>query len=131
VAELEQAFIGRINADPEANAYLNGRVYFHMAPQAPALPYAVLFRVDTQQIHSLSSSNKLKRGRVQLDIYANNQTSARKIATTVRDALDGFRGTQSTINVQGVLLLDEFDGYDEEPELRRVTQDYGAWYLQD
>lgn len=127
MAEMEKALIDRLLADAPVAAILGTRAYFAIAPQRPVPPYAVIFRVSGARIHSLEKAGGLALPRVQLDCFAKTALSARELARACRVCLDGFRGTQSLVDVQAVLLLDEMDVYEETPELHRVSQDYRVW----
>lgn len=128
MAEAEKAIIDRLLGDSEVTAFVGSRIFFTQAPQAPVLPYVVIFRVGTNPIHSLELAAGLLAARLQVDIFAKTAKSTRDIARVVKTNLDGFRGTQSGVDVQSVLLLDSMDGYEEASELQRVTQDYRVWY---
>lgn len=128
MAEAEQAFIGKLLATGAVTALVSTRIYFTDAPEPPTVPYVTLYRIDAPRVHSLTGPSGLAAARIQVDVYAKSATAARAIGKAIRESIDGFRGLQSGVNVQGVLLLDEMDGYSESPELRRVTQDYRVWY---
>lgn len=128
MAEAEQALIDRLKADAAVSALVGTRIYFTEAPQAPALPYVVIFRVGDRPVHSLECSSGLHFARLQVDGFAKSAKTARDVMRAVKTSLDGFRGIQSTVDVQSVLLLDSMDGYEEAPELKRVTHDYRVCY---
>lgn len=128
MAEAEKAIIDRLGANATVSALVSSRVYFTEAPQTPAIPYAVIYRIDSPRVHSMTGPSGLAAARIQVDCYAKTAKEAREVGAAVRVSLDGFRGLQSGVNVQGVLLLDEMDGYSESSELKRVTQDYRVWY---
>lgn len=128
MAEAEKAIIDILLADAAVTALVGTRVYFATAPQAPVLPYIVMYRISAPRVHSLEGPSGLAAARIQIDMYAKSGASARAVGEAVRVALDCFRDEQSGVNLQCVLLLDEMDGYSEDPELRYVTHDYRVWY---
>jgi len=128
VPEVEKALINILKADSGVTALVNTRIFFADSPQTPPVPFILMTRVGTQFVHSLNSNSGLCNARIQLDCYAKTQKEARSVGQAVKAALDTFRGTESEVTIQAVLLLDSMDGYDESPELRRVTQDYHVWY---
>ena len=128
MAEAEKAIIDILLANAPVIALVGNRVYFAVAPQAPLLPYVVIHRISAPRVHSLEGPSGLAAARIQVDMYAKSGAGARAVGAAVRVALDGFRDEQSGVNLQGVLLLDEMDGYSEDPELRYVTHDYRVWY---
>ena len=128
MAEAEKAVIDRLLADATVDSVMGDRVYFTDSPQPVTMPFAVLTRIDAPRVHSMTGPSGLAAARIQVDCYAKTASTARAAAAAIRVSLDGFRGLQSGINVQGVLLLDEMDGYSEDSESRRVTQDYRVWY---
>ncbi len=126
--EVEKALVNILKADVDVAALVVTRVFFADAPQTPPVPFILMTRIGTQYVHSLNSNAGLCNARIQLDCYAKTQKEARSVGQAVKNAIDTFRGTNSDVTIQGVLLLDSMDGYDESPELRRVTQDYHVWY---
>jgi len=128
MAEAEVGLINKLLATAPLTALVSTRIYFAEAPEPPTLPYVTMTRIDAPRVHSLTGPSGLAAARVQIDVYAKSVKAARAIGKTIREAIDGFRGIQSGVNLQGVLLLDEMDGYSDSLELRRVTQDYRVWY---
>jgi len=126
--EVEKALVNILKTNVAVAALVTTRVFFADSPQSPALPFVLMTRIGTQYVHSLNSNAGLCNARIQLDCYSKTQKEARSVGQAVRLALDIFRGTDSGVNIQAVLLLDTMDAYDETPELRRVTQDYHVWY---
>ncbi len=126
--EVEKALVTILKADSAVAALVVTRVFFADAPQTPPVPFILMTRIGTQYVHSLNSNAGLSRARIQLDCYAKTQKEARSVGQAVKTALDTFRGIDSDVTIQAVLLLDSMDGFDESPELRRVTQDYHVWY---
>lgn len=131
MAEAEQALIDLLKADASVAAIVGTRIYFTQAPQTPVLPYAVMFRVDGPRVYGMEGASGLVAARVQIDIYSKTAKQARDVGRTIRQVLSGFRGEQSGVNLQAVLLLDEGDGYEDSPELQRVTHDYRVWYQEE
>ncbi len=129
MAEVEEALIDLMLAEAEIVAAVGTRIYFAHAPQAPSLPWVTINRVACERVASLTGPNGLCGAFIQLDAYATTLGGARTLANLCRDAIDGFRGVQSTVNIQGVMHTDETDGYTPEVNIWRVTQQFKVWYL--
>lgn len=116
------------------------RIYANRAPQWPAAGeptnYVVYFRVDSIVERDLSRPSALRRTRFQVDVYARSYGDAQDIATAIREACDGFRGTVTgaagSLVLHGVTLEDERDQYeaDESSETgwHRVSLDFQVWH---
>lgn len=128
MAEAEQAIAELLVADAAVAALVSTRVYFAHAPQNVALPFVVLSRISGIRSHVLGGTVSLVEARVQIDSYASTVTTARSIANAVRTEINGFRGTQSGVDLQSIQLIDEQDGLEGDSEIWRVTSDYKVWY---
>lgn len=128
MAEVEKAIIDKLAATSAVTDILGSRMYVTHGPSNPTPPYLVMFRVSGPRFHSMERSSGLVSARIQMDIYGRTALEARQAAAVVRVAIDGFRGVQSGVTISAILLLDGSDGYDEEPEIRRVIQDYEVWF---
>lgn len=128
MADVEKALVTILKATAEVAALVSTRVFFAEAPQSAPLPFILLTRVNTNFVHSLTGFSELSNARIQIDCYAKTQKEARSVGTAVRQSIDSFRGEESGITINGIIILDSMDGFDDSPDLRRVTQDYHVWY---
>ena len=129
MAEVEEALIDLMLAEAAIVAAVATRIYFAHAPQTPSLPWITMSRVAAERVASLNGPNGLTAAYIQLDAYATSLGGARTLANLCRDTIDGFRGVQSGVNIQGVMHSDETDGYTPEVNIWRVTQQFKVWYL--
>lgn len=130
------AFRDLILQSGAVEALVAKRVYANRAPQwAPAsepTSYAVYFRVDSVIERRLRGPAELRQTRFQVDVYARDYGVGQDIATAIREACDGFRGTVTgtagSLELHGVTLEDERDQYepDESSEAgwHRVSLDF-------
>jgi len=126
--EVERAIISKLLGDSSITNLVQNRIYFSEAPQGVLNAYAVINRISSPRVHSLTGPSGLVKARIQIDIYAYSAMTARTIGRAIEAILDGLREIVITVNIQAILLLDEFDGYEEGPELKRLIQDYRVWY---
>jgi hypothetical protein len=92
----------------------------------------VYFRVDSVIERRLRGPAELRQTRFQVDVYARDYGVGQDIATAIREACDGFRGTVTgtagSLELHGVTLEDERDQYepDESSEAgwHRVSLDF-------
>jgi hypothetical protein len=128
MAEAEQAIVELLVADATIASLVSTRVYYAHAPQNVALPFVVLSRISGIRDHVLGGTVSLVEARVQIDTFATSVLAARAIANAIREEINGFRGTQSGVDVQAIQLIDEADGLEGDSEIWRVTSDYKVWY---
>ncbi len=112
----------------------NGRIYYLRLPEAgnvPAITYSRVSRIGYPVYNKDDAeSRRLTSGRFQVDVWSNTGENAATIAGNVRRQLDGFKGTVSTLDIQGAFLMDEADGYDVETKLYRVRQDFSITHVE-
>lgn len=111
------------------------RMYPDVASQTQARPYAVYQRIDAQHEHHLGGASGLCAARIQWDVYADGHAAAASIGDLLREALDGWRGTQSGVVIQQCHLKQDQTEFVEQPTggkqtLRRVSHDYQVWYTE-
>lgn len=128
---IDAALGDLILAFPGLSALVENRVYFYQSPQSPTYPMIVFFQVNEDPVYSLTGANGLTRERFQIDTYAEKAIEAKEIGRQLKLCLSGFRGVQSDVNIQSILLLMAGDMYDETPEISRVSQDYAVWFQQE
>ncbi len=95
------------------------RVYPLLRGEGTGLPALVYTRVGNAPVNSLSGSSGLDQVRVQVDCYAATYNDAKSLAASVRPLLEGapFKA----------LLQTDFDFYEPDTKVFRVTQDYYCW----
>ncbi|WP_370286955.1 DUF3168 domain-containing protein [Pseudooceanicola nanhaiensis] len=89
---MEQAFRDILTGDAAVAALATGGVNWGAHPQGQPLPAVVLFLVSGAGGHTLDGPNRLFEGRVQIDCYAQDYGTAKRLSRAVIAALDGHAG---------------------------------------
>ena len=133
---IEAALRGLLVANSPVNTVVSGRIYPTRTPDNATFPCISYQRVSTQREHTLESPGNFTTCFFQLDIWAQKLSPtnvggaevARDLARKVQTALDGFRGTVSGVDIQGILSENESHGYENDIEVYRVTQQWRVMF---
>lgn len=116
------------------NNIVDSRIYPVVAPndeaKFPCIVYEVTSTDPVNTKDRLDTQDDGSKGRfmenVAVTIYSlgYEYSQVENLENEVRKILDGYRGTISGVNVDGVLLLDSKDGFDYEVEIFRKETDY-------
>jgi hypothetical protein len=87
---------------------------------APAIVY---FRVEAGRVYSLQAASGYAKARIRIDVFGGNYPLTKQIAGEVERILSGYRGIIATVNVQAILLLDDYDVVDDQEEIF-VTEEF-------
>lgn len=128
MASVKAALADKVKSFAGITALVGMRVYHRLAPQGSILPFITFFKVDGPRIHDMEGFSGLSFPRFQFDIFAKNALEAENISAQLKLCLDGFRGIVTGVNIQCIRLLDDDDGYDEGPEINRISHDYQVWH---
>jgi len=129
---LEDAIFEKLMATVAVVARTGARVYRGWRPQRAILPCVTFLRIDTVPVNGAAGASDTSRARVQVDVWAENQGTARTIADAVKSGLDGWTRTSSP-EISPVLLISDND-FTEESEPGsgqreyRISQDYSIWF---
>lgn len=97
-------------------------VWPQMLPQKhdgfPAIVYSMDDDQDQQLLDGVSG---LKEARVVIDVYDGQYVTADTVATAIKDALIGYRGTFGADNAEHIRKERELDIYESETELHRIN----------
>jgi hypothetical protein len=100
IAEVAKAITSYFKT---SNAYstVDGRLYFHQAPQDVDFPYAVFYFIGAshEEIMSSASINNIIDITLQFNIFDDSQDGGAKIADVAKDFDNAFHW--ATINVSG------------------------------
>lgn len=127
---VETAIWRRLRDDPGVSALVGQRI----TPvkrgttdgweQLPAITYQ---RISNQRWHDSQGLGGLARPRVQLTCWGSSWSSARSVADAVRRALEGWKDPNADPPVDGVLVQNDLDLYDEETDTHYVPIDVFVW----
>lgn len=123
--------------DPAIAALVVSRIYPLRLPQKAIMPSIVLQRISGIRYPHLRGAEALARPRFQVDCWGQTHDAATSLGALVRQSLNGFKGSwtsddspEITIQVQGILLQDERDMFEEEVlgGLCRHSADYFVFH---
>jgi hypothetical protein len=90
-------------------ALVAGRVYPLQAPQNATAPFIVYQRISSRRVRSVDGPSGLAQPRIQVDAYAATYAGAKALASAIRTALDGYRGTVAGVRVGAIALVSDTD----------------------
>jgi len=76
----------------------------------------------------MGGANRIRRARIQIDIWAETILGCETLANLIRALLDGKDNTQSTTRFRAAWLSNEQDLYEESIEKYRISSDYEITY---
>ena len=101
------------------------RIYPNNVPQDVALPFIAYSIVSQEPSITKDVVSALDVIRISLDIYSTNYDTSNQIASAVRVALDGYKGTINSQVVQRITFDGQSDGeYESELGVYWQNQDY-------
>jgi hypothetical protein len=109
-------------------AALTTRCYPVMLPQNPTYPLILYTKISGERAHHLSGVSGHAHPRFQVEAWAETYTAAKTLAEAIREALDGYMGTDSGVEIGSCLIDSEHDIYEPELKVYRVLQDYMIWH---
>lgn len=128
---IEAALRTILTGNTPVNNVVSGRIYPVRTPDNATFPCISYQRVSTQREHTLESAGNFTSCFFQLDIWCPRVSGsqggadmAQDLARKVQTALDGYRGTVTGVDIQGILSENESHGYENDIEVYRVTQQW-------
>ena len=115
----------------------NARIYTMIAPQDTDTPYIKFEKISNVHQHQLSGSSEFSRARIQFNTWSDTYLESQTLAEKIRLNMDGFHTAyMGTVFVQSVLLLDDDDVLDQDPEKQiddsyGVRMDYEFWFKEE
>lgn len=109
-------------------ALVGSRVYPSFLAQGSSFPAITVTEIDCVPAQTLAMASGLFSARFQFDCYAKRVLDAKILAKTVRQALDGLKGVFSGVSVNAVIFSNQFDTYEPDTELFRVSQDFNILF---
>lgn len=127
VDTIEKAIRAILVADSTVKA-ITTRCYPGSLPQNPTYPLILYYKVTGMRDHHLQGPSGLAHPRFQVEAWATTYDAAKTLANAIREALDGYSGTQGTVVIGSILMESERDTYEEAVSCHRVIMDYMAWH---
>lgn len=135
---VEKAIYTRLTTDATITAIIGtgdaARCWpVNEAPQNPTDPYLIMQRVGSEPIENLSGGSGLIFAMIQVDAIGYVYLTIKDLADKVRQRLQGFRGTVSSIDIGGIRFLSDRDEripspHGREEALVRVSMDFEVQY---
>ena len=112
----------------QANVGFEKRVFLMFAPQVPApqqkWPYCVFFHVAPNPLHDHGGPLDLLIREYQVSIFDPSQSKALAIADSLRNYLDGYRGTFEDTDFGGIFYMTQTGSREPDTELFHIVQEY-------
>jgi hypothetical protein len=127
VDTIEKAIRSILIADTTVKA-ITTRCYPATLPQDPTYPLIVYYKVTGMRDHHLQGPSGLAHPRFQVEAWATTYDAAKALANAIREALDGYSGTQGTVRIGSILIESERDTYEDAVSCHRVIMDFYVWH---
>lgn len=131
---IDDALFGILSGDAGVIALFKTgtttRIFPVVIPQGTALPAAAFQQISGSRIHAQGSGSNLTHPRYQITIKATTKAAVKAAADAIRQAVDGYYGTVSTVRIDAVLIDHESEGYNLNDRTYEVRQDYMVWHAE-
>ena len=97
----------------------------------PVLPALVYQRVSTVRDAAYDGAPEFVEARFQIDSWASTRVTARATARAVSAALLGYRGLMGGVAVAIPRQAVDFDSFEEDTRLYRVTAEFIIWHSEE
>ena len=121
---LLKAIYSRLSGDVN----LAGKVFMNRAPQTQVMPFAVALIIGTPLTSETKSAvSQLDGYTVQVSCFATTYSSADSLASNIKTRLDGFSGTESSIQIDWISWKDRNDLFEDRSGsdgVHHIAQDF-------
>lgn len=128
---IEEALYAYLSTEAGVAALASTRGYPNVAPQEVALPNYAYQRISGPELMDHDGNAKLESGRFQFTCQGNEYRDAKNLVRAIRDALRGYYGLMggaSGVFVEGIWIIGEYDGYNEQSRVQTVRLDAEIWW---
>ena len=126
---IEKYVYAKLSASSALTA-LTSSIYAGRIEQEKEPPFVMFTRSSTQRKRSLLGANGMTNVSVMVSCFAPEYGTAKAMADAVRLALDGVKATAGGVKCQQCALNAEFDDFEDEPVLYRVTLIFSMWFTE-
>jgi hypothetical protein len=110
------------------------RLYPVRLPQPPIVYPAITYQyIDATGVYSHSGYSGVKDPRIQLTIWTQNYNDADNLVNAIRaitpTGLNGFKGTQSTVQIDRLFIVDGTANFDPATQIHMRTLDLMISYV--
>lgn len=131
MARIDNALYALITDDESCAAQIGTRVYPLVIPQNAELPAVCYQTITTQRQYTHDGPSLTPSARMQITIKAASYGDAVVVANLIRNLLEGYKGTVSEVQIAGVFLDNEYDGFNLDTRSYTVRQDYRIQYYEE
>ena len=105
------------------------RIYPSYLPQNPTLP-AIVFKLIDDKVPSdtLEGTGSLFRAVMEFNVFASTYSAAKNLSEEIRLAIQGYSGTNLSVNIKGVHFENEFDDFEEEIANHVIVLRFAIWH---
>lgn len=125
---MRDNFRALLLSDNDISGQVGTRVYPLKLPQDPTYPAITYQVISDQSERLLSGADRIRRARVQVDVWAETLLTCQSITNFVRTLLDGQDNTQGNIRFRSAWTQNGPDLYEESIEKYRITSDCELTY---
>jgi hypothetical protein len=133
MAMIEEAVYSRLSGYAAVSALISTRLYPLVIPQDVSLPAIAYQKIDSTKTANHAGASQLARSRFQFTCQAETYSDAKALAEAVRHCWEGYRGTVATVRIDGTLIDNDQDGYNEPLSLviqPSVRMDVIIWHAE-
>ena len=113
MATIEEAIVTKVLATSAITALIGSgsaaRIYPLVIPQTAALPALAYQKISSPKEQSHSGSSHLCRSRFQFTCVATDYAAVKSLATAVKNCWNSFRGTVSSVRIDGCAIDNDTD----------------------
>lgn len=109
-------------------AIVGTKIFPIVSKETVQLPCITFEKISGSRVHRMEGASRLALPVYQIDAYASTYAQVDTLADKIRTALNGYKGTVSSVNINGIILQDEEHIYEEEAEVFRVSFQFRIWH---
>jgi hypothetical protein len=128
---IEEDLVAYLRENSSIAALVGDDIMPLVLDQDPSLPALVYQRVDGPREGSQDGPSGLAHPRIQFSCWDETHLGALTLASALRIALDGFRGTMSGRLISGIKIVNDLDDYDSMTGRYRVIVDAIVWHREE
>lgn len=125
---FEPALVAHLQADPQLNGLINGRLRPGRLSSPETLPAVVYQRISTVRRSTFDGSLLMAETRFQFDVWAERQADVAPVSFALTRALHGYNGYMGDFYVQIPRQSNEFDSYETDTGLYRRMCEFIVWH---
>lgn len=136
MSSIEASLRSLITGNAGISAIVSTRVYPVVAPDNVTFPCLTYQRITSAKEATLNDGGSFTTANFEINIWTPKTTAAgaggfeqaRDLARKIEGVLNGYRGTVSSVDIQGILIQNEAHGYETDIEVYRITQQWTVMF---